>query len=250
MKLHRLILIALFVGSAAAEITVEPAGLQVVWDDGGRAFGGFKTYNMSKGVSVALHLKSDSDSIIGLDEHDSSITIGGKNADMGFFSADHGISEDGKTAKVDFEADKAEAVDGKLEVKGTIVVVAANEVAEASTGLIEWQEGLEVVFPDDAKFPKFTVSKVGKPDWGDEQFAISLKCNEDFREPIRVRFIEEDGTEHEASGDGYSRMKMGKIVKMEFGYKTDKKFSKARMVIEYWKDAKKVDVPVELKLGL
>lgn len=224
--------------------------MQVVWNDGGKAFGGFKTYNTSEGISMVFHLKSDGASFIDADDDGSKLEICGKKARPKFFNSDGDISEDGKMIKIEMSADGAKAVDGKAQVKGSIAVVTGTETATSSTELIEWKKDTEVSFPEGSNLPTFTVSKVGKPDWGDEEFAITLKCKQDLMDPVSVKFVEEDGTEHEAKSDGYSRMSFGNNVTLELGYKTEKKFSKAKLVIEYWKDAKTVEVPVDMEVGL
>jgi hypothetical protein len=65
----------------AAEVTVKPAGLQVVWDDGHKAFGGFRTFNSQPGVQVSFLLESDGASFIDVDDDACSVKIGGEEAD-------------------------------------------------------------------------------------------------------------------------------------------------------------------------
>ena len=91
--------------------------------------------------------------------------------------------------------------------------------------------------------PTFTVDKVGKPEWGDEEFEVTLKCKKDYQEPASVKFVDEDGNEQEADRSGSMRMGIGKMVNIEVSYKAKKKMTKGKLVIEYWKDLEKVSVP-------
>lgn len=61
----------------AAEPTVTLAGIQVVFDDGEKDFDGFRTFNMEKGFSVALIVRSDGKTMVGFDEDKATITVGG-----------------------------------------------------------------------------------------------------------------------------------------------------------------------------
>jgi hypothetical protein len=69
-----------FPSAHAAEPTVSLAGIEVVMDDGGKDFDGFKTFNMSQGHHVALIVRSKGKAIIGFDEDKAAITLGGINS--------------------------------------------------------------------------------------------------------------------------------------------------------------------------
>jgi len=43
---------------------------------------------------------------------------------------------------------------------------------------------------------------------------------------------------------------MGKKVTVNVGYKVSEKMARAKLVVEYWKDLKKVKVPVKFQVGL
>lgn len=235
---------------ATAGVTVKPAGMQVVWDDGDKAFGGFRTFNSEPGVRLSLILESDAASFIGVDEDACEVKIGGQEADCSFFGQQSELSEDGKKLRLKFSAKGAKDDGGKVPVSGKIMVETASEKGEVSSNEVEWKEGAVLKFPEESGLPEFTVDKVGKPDWGDDEFEVTLKCKKDYPEPAGVKFVDENGKEQEADRSGSMRMGIGKMVKIEVNYKAKKAMTKGRLVIEYWKDLEKVSVPVEMKLGL
>lgn len=252
MKHEYLIAAVLFASGpfAAAEITVKPMGMQVIWDDGGETFGGFKTFNHNEGVQVSFLLESDGASFIKIDDDASKVKIGGQEADCSFFGQQSELSKDGKKLRIEFDAKEAKAEGGKVPVSGEIVVQTASKKGEVASNEVEWKKGAVLKFPEESGMPAFTIDKVGKPEWGDEEFEVTLKCNKDYPEPAGVKFIDENGKEQEADRSGSMRMGFGKMVKIEVSYKAKKAMTKGKMVVEYWKDLEKVSVPVEFKLGL
>lgn len=230
-------------------VTVKPAGMQVVWDDGGGVFGSFRTFNMKAGMQVAIILDSDGPSFIDVVERECKVTIGGAEGRCRYFGQQSQLSKDGKHLRLEIEAEGAKLVDEKAAMNGEIAVLMASEKAEASTGMLDLKVGTVVEFPAEAGLPKLTIEKVGKPSWGKEEFMVSLKCHEDFQKPVSVKFIDENGKEQVAKSAGSSRMGIGKMLTVSMAYKVDKKVSKAKLVVEYWKDLKKVTVPVDFKLG-
>src|SRR5690349_17249394 len=119
MKTSRWLLFPLLSLTAiAAEPVVSIAGIQAVHDDGEKEFNGFKTYNSDKGLGVTLIIRSDK-AIVGFDDDNAVLTIGGAKAKSHFFG-DMAYAKDRKTVRLEFDAQGAAQVgaDGKLKVAG------------------------------------------------------------------------------------------------------------------------------------
>lgn len=233
---------------AFGDVTVKPAGMQVVWHDGAEHFDGFKTFNSKPGIKLALLLETDGNPFVGLDQNKSKVTVNGVKADCWFFGS-NGLSKDLKHLKLDVSAEGAKVKDGKVEAKGELVVSTASGKGEVSTEMIEWKKGATVEFPKEAGLPTFKVEKIGKPDWGDEKWQVTLKCNKDFEKFVSAKFVDEDGNEHKATRGGWSSMGFFGKKTVTVSYKAPVTLSKAKMVIEVWKDVQKVKVPINLSVG-
>lgn len=233
----------------SAEMTVKPAGVQIVWDDGGDSFGGFTTFNTKPGVNLALHIHTDSDSLIGIDQDQSKVTLGGAEAQVSFFGSSSSIAKDGKTLKLEINAKGAQPVDGKFKTTGAIVVTTANGKTQFTTDLIDWKKGTKVQFPKEANLPPFEIKSVGKPSWGDEKWEVTLNTNQKFESFISVTFIDDKGKEHKANQGSSSSMSGLGMTSVSVSFKAPETISKAKMVVEVWKGLKKTTVPVHFTLG-
>ena len=234
---------------AADEISVKAAGLQVVWEDGAEYFNGFKTFNSKPGVNLALILETKGDSFVDLDQNESKVIVGGVKGSCWFFGSG-GLSEDAKHLKLKIGADGAKPSDGKVEVKGDVVVMTASGKGELSSEMIEWKKNSVVKFPKDSGLPDFKVGEIGKPDWGDEKWEVTLKTKKDFEKFVSVKFVDEKGKEFEGKRGGWSRMGMLGKVDISVSYKVKDPVKHAKMVVEYWKGVKKVKVPVNMTIGM
>lgn len=232
-----------------AEVTVTPVGLQSVWDDGGDTFGGFKTFNSKPGVKIALHVQTDKDTLIGIDEKESKVNVGGVEALYSFYASSSSISKDGKTLRLDIKAEGAKPVNGKIVTSGEVVVSTANGKKLISSEVLEWKKGAKVQFPKEANLPTFEIDKIGKPDWGDEKWEVTLKTNKEFDKFVSVKFIDEQGKEHNAKRGGSSSMTFLGKTSVTVSYKAPENISKAKMVVEVWKGLNKTKVPVNFTLG-
>lgn len=233
----------------SAEITAKPVGLQVVWDDGGDSFGGFTTFNSKPGVNLALHIHTDSDSLIGIDQNESKVTVGGAEGQLSFFGSSSSIAKDGKTLKLEINAKGAKPTNGKFKTTGEVVVTTANGKTQFTTELIDWKAGAKVEFPKEANLPTFEVESVGKPDWGDEKWEVSLKTNKKFESFVSVTFIDDKGKEHKAKKGSSSSMSGLGMTSVTVSFKAPETISKAKMVVEAWKGLTKTKVPVNFTLG-
>ena len=231
-----------------ADISVKPAGMQVVWDDGTEHFE-FKTMNSKPGVVMTVMLDTDGDPFISLDQNASKITVGGAKANCWFFGS-QGLSKDAKHLRVKLDAPGAKLKGGKVAIEGELVVKTAKGKGSLETGMIDWKKGGKVEFPKGSGLPVFTIDKIGKPDWGDEKWEVTLKTNQDFEKFVSIKFVDEKGKELEAKRGGWSRMGMMGKVSVTVSYKVKIPVLKAKMVVEYWKNVKNVKVPVKFSVGI
>ena len=132
MKALSLSVVLLGSGVLMADPVAELAGLQVVYDSGEKEFDGFSTFNSEQGYKVALIVRSKDKPIVGYDEDKATMTIGGAEAEAGFFMGDSSFSKDKKAFRLEFDAkEKVQPnTKGELEVKGKIPVSVASTKAE------------------------------------------------------------------------------------------------------------------------
>jgi len=234
---------------AFGEVSVRPAGVQMVWDDGSDHFESFKTFNTKKGIKLALFLKTDGNSLVKLDQGKSKVTVCGEKGDCWFFGSSS-ITKDGKMLRLEVGADGAKPADGKIIVDGELVVISATGKGQISTGMIEWKKGGSVQFPKDSGLPTFEIEETGKPKWGDEKWEVTLKCSQDFERFVSVKFVDAKGVEHMAKRGSWSSMGFLGKKTVTVSYKASEVFTKAKMVVEYWKGVKEEKVPLNLVIGL
>jgi hypothetical protein len=160
------------------------------------------------------------------------------------------LSEDGKKLRLKFSAEGSEGRGRNGAGERRDRRADGEREGEVESNEVEWKKGAVLKFPEGSGLPSFTVDKVGKPDWGDDEFEVTLKCKKDYPEPAGVKFVDGEGNEQEADRSGSMRMGFGKMVNIEVSYKAKKTMTKGKLVIEYWKDLENVVVPVEMSLGL
>lgn len=234
---------------AHSDITVKPAGMQIVWDDGGETFDGFKTFNSKPGVNLVFHLTTDKGKLIGVDTEKSKVQVGGAESYCSFYDSSSSRSKDGKTIKLELNTEGAQPTEGKFKTSGEIVVSTANGSAELSSSDIEWKKGSKVQFPEQANLPIFEIDKIGKPSWGDDKWEVTLKTNKKFDKFVSVKFIDENGKEHKATRGSWSSMSMFGKSSVTVSYKAPVKITKAKMVVEVWQNLNTTTVPFNFTFG-
>ena len=88
--------------------------------------------------------------------------------------------------------------------------------------------------------------------WGDEPLQVDITSKASLQAVKSVKFLDGDGKEIESHSNGSSRESFGNDVTWSLSFTLKQKVDKATVVIESWADAKKVFVPVivKVKLGL
>ena len=229
--------------------TIEPAGMQIVWDSLKKEFNGFGIYNGTEGTNVTLAIKGGGKSIIAFNRKQSKVSIqyGGKDLG-GEFGSWGKFSEDGKIMRLEAKTDQLPA--GKatnLKLTGSVEIVTASKSETKSVGPQALKVGDKLTFGED-----FTceVTKLGKPTYGNDELEITFKWKHEISKLSAVRFFNKEGKEIESKSSG--RSSFGSLGKMTVtkSYKLKKKSDVLKIEMELWTDAETVTVPLNVELGL
>lgn len=233
-----------------AEITVKPAGMQIVWDSMKDKFGGFTTYNASEGLSVTLGIETTDKGFIDFNKRESKVTISDGENDMGGkFGIWDRISDDAKSMSVVVESEEPlQAGAESFAIKGELLAVTASEKETKSTKLSKFKKGDQV---DSIEGFEFEVEKLGKPEWGDEPHSITLKWKKDVSEIADARFYDANGEQVESSkGSTSSFSAFGKVTSVSKTYRLSKKVETLRIEFDLWSDLAEVSIPFDLVVSL
>ena len=157
------------------------------------------------------------------------------------------ISEDGKYCSIEVDAPGTPTEGAtRLAVAGELVLAVATEKKDFTAKGVSLKKGTKVKA---GKIP-FTISQVGKPDWGDDPLAVTLEAKQELGTVAQVRFIDDSGKEIESSRS--SSMSMGFVGNMavSWTYNLKKKVDSCDIVVTYWMDKKNVKVPFKQVLSL
>lgn len=237
----------------AAEPAVELAGVQVVFNDGGDDFDSFKTFNAAKGHRVALIVRSNGKQMVGFDDDDAALTIGGAKAKCRFFGGKSAFSKDRQALRLEFDTeDKVESsADGALAVKGGIPVSFATGKAETKSEPFAVAKGAVVKFPADAEdMPKLKIKSTGKPKWGDAKLEIEFATNRKIDDFAGIRFLDKDGKEIESDRGSSSWMSMMGKGSGTVSYNFKSEPEELILVVETWTGREEKTIAVDLKAGL
>jgi hypothetical protein len=237
-----------------AEPVVKLAGIQVVYDDGAKAFDGFKTYNREKGYGVTLMVSGTGKDIVGFDNDEAKLEMGGVAAECRFFNPGMSISKDRRTLRVEFTADAGAKFsgDGAVKITGELPVLLATGKEEARSEVFKTQAGTAVTFPASAKGgqPKLKVKSTGKPKWGDDPFEVVLSTNRKADDFAGIRFYDKDGNAVESNRGGSSWMGFGNKGSGEISFTFKKKQTELILAIESWTGREEKKLKVDLSAGL
>ncbi len=242
--------------ASAAVLSAEPvatlAGIQVVVDDGGEEFDGFKTFNSDKGTQVALIVRSGGKTIVSVEPDEASLTVGGVEARCRFFG-DSAYSEDRTAVRLEFEAEEPvkAGADGKLVITGDIPLRLATGSEEIRSEVVALEAGAKVVFPEKEKdLPALEVKSLGKPDFGDAALKVSFATNRKADEFAAIRFFDAKGGVLEADRRGSSWMEFNGRGSGQIEFEFEEAADKVVVGIERWTGVEAVSVTVDLEAGL
>lgn len=250
-----LIVLAILATTAAypatiqAELSIEPAGMKIIWKSLKDEFDGFQTYNSEQGVYLTLAIKGGAKDFISFDKKKSKIVMSDGSKDLGGeFGMWNKISKDGKTMRIEVSADQVPSVKAtKISLKGGLAVMMASKTETKASESREFKKGDKVELSDQFNFE---IESIGKPKWGDEPLEVAFKWQRKVPELAAVRFYDAEGTLIESSSGGTSSMGMFGKYSVTKSYKLKKKSAKLKIEVDLWMDAETVTAPVDMTVGL
>lgn len=236
-------------GTCSADVTVEPVGMKIVWKALQKEFDGFQTYNSKEGAYMSLALFTDDKGIIDFDQEESKLAISDGTNDLGGkFGMWNKISKDGKVMRVEVSSEKLPAADARqLKLTGEIKLIMATKTETKASQSREFKKGDKVSLSDDFQFE---IDSIGKPKWGDDPLALTLKWQRKVPELAAVRFYDEAGKEIKSSGNGSSSMGMFKKYTVTKSYALKKKSKVLKIEMDLWVGVQKVTVPIDTVVGI
>lgn len=236
----------------AAEPTVTLAGVQVVLDDGEKDFDGFRTYNMSKGHSIALIVRSEGKTMVDFDDEKASIKLGGAKGECDFFS-NMAFSNDRLAMKLEFKTSAPVLTDaeGRFKVEGGLPIVLASGKAETRSAPFEAKVGATVAFPEGTEgMPTLKVKSSGKPDFGDDELEIEFTTDRLIDEFAGIRFYTKEGKPVEAEQGGSSWMGSENRGSGEISYRFKAKQTDLILAVETWTGREEITLKVNFSAGI
>ena len=238
--------------ASAAEPTVTLAGVQVIHDDGGKEFDGFKTFNGEKGHKVALIVRSPDKAMVGFDDDAATITLGGAKTDCRFFS-NMAFAKDRLALRLEFEAEGVvnSGPDGTFQVKGGLPLVFATGKEETRSEPFKVAKGAGIKFTaGKSGLPVLKVKSAGKPDFGDDPLEIELSTNMKADSFAGIRFYTSDGKPVESERGGSSWMGFGGKGSGEISYRFKAAQTELILAVETWTGREEKTLEVDFKAGL
>jgi len=242
-------------------VKVRACGLQVVGKGYGddndalrplNSFGAGTTVALlvTPGVGTLIQILNDECKVMKFtDDKGTDLLAGDMKFGQPGFNYGAQISKDGKATMMEVRGPGLPAADAtSLTIEGTTAFMAS------ATGKTETAKAENVELKKDGKFTAgalaFTIREAGKPQWGDEPLAIDLACKASLETVKSVTFLDANGKEIESHRNSTGRESFGGDTTWSMSFTLKQKVDKATVVVESWADAKKVFVPVILKVKL
>lgn len=256
MKLltHSILLLLMpMAAPSLAQVSVEPAGMQIVWKSLKKEFNGFKTYNSSEGVNLTIAVTATDKTFIGFSKNDSKVSFKDGEKDLGGeFGFRDKISKDGKVMKLDMSSKDLPSKEAtSIKVTGSLDVVLASKTKTEALGPREFKKGDDLEFGDGFKC---SIDSIGKPKWGKDPLEVVFKWKRKKMGKIpelkAVRFYSEDGKLIESKRGSSMRSGFGGSYTTTIGYNLKKEAKVFKIEMELWTDFESVTVPIDMALGV
>lgn len=248
-------------GEADAELKVQATGLRVV----ARAAGedeSLRPFSSPSGTTVALLVSSEKAGLIQFDAENSALSrftddkgndlltrteIDKDAAGKIGFSMFPKVSADGKFCALEIFAPGRPARDAsRLNVEGVVTMQCASEKRENAVKDVALKNGTKIA----AAGLDLSLDNVGKPDFGDEPFSVTLRSHNKLDNVAEIRFCKADGTEIKSHRTGSSKMAILGSLTVEWTYSLAEKIDVAQIKIFIWADLKKKKVPFKLDVDV
>jgi len=239
-------------------LKVEARGLRVVGEGYGEE-NGLRPFNWFPGVTVALLVTSPAGGLIEFDSRASEVTklVDNKGTDlmvrgefsMPGFTGSEDVSDDGKAMMIDVGGGGVPAKGAdSIQVTGTLAIRRATQqkVHKADNVAVKADQKIE------AGPVAFTISSVGKPDWGDNPLRITLEAKQHVDTIAEIRFLDAGGAVIESHRTGSMTMSMGDDVQVTLEFDLAKAVESFSVEVVYWTDLQTAKVPfdVTVRVGL
>jgi hypothetical protein len=156
-------------------------------------------------------------------------------------------AKDRRSCLIEVQSDALPAPGARsLTLEGTLVfTVAGGEEAVKSEG-VKLSTGATLK----AGALSLTVEKAGKPDWGDDPLAVTIKMSAATNPVSRIRFLDAAGQEIPSRRTSTSSMRMPGVYVINWEYSLKKAVETASVEVTLWKDLQEMTVPVKLEFGI
>lgn len=249
MKFPTLFLLLALSGMLRAEDPprVILAGIQMIFDDGGEDFGGFRVFNREKGTTAALIIRGGEKDIVAADEGKAKVTIGGAPTKASFFASST-LSTDRRSLRLEFEtAEKVKTTEGgSVKIEGEIPVTFALGKDETRSEVFSVAKDSEIQFPEGKQgFPALKVKEIEKPTFNEDAQEVTFTINQRIDDFAGVKFYTKDGKEVEYERRSYRWMGVGRgSGEVSFSFKEE--HDELVIAIESWTGVEEKILKVDL----
>ncbi len=221
-----------------------------------------RAFNWMPGTSVSMLVSVPQGGLIAVDDEACQLTmfLDDKRADLrkpqgkrtrfapeAGFGGMASISGDGKYCSIEVNAPGTPTEGAtRLAVAGELVLAVATEKKDFTAKGVALKKGTKV---EAGEIP-FTISEVGKPDWGDEPLAVTLQAKQELGTIAQVRFLDGSGKEIESKRSSAMNMGFAGNMTVSWTYNLKKKVDNCDVVVTYWMDKKDVEVPFKHVISL
>lgn len=242
---------------AQSETQVKVVGVSVALPDPDSEYGGAAILGRQPGTEVHLQVRNDKMFFTGLakkgDEDKSSVKLldeKGRELDnennYSSFGFGTDISEDGHKVTVPVHATGMPPKDaGKIQVKGTIVLVVAKD-EKTDDVAIELKEGAKLKLGNvDVK-----ITEIEEDPYGDEGWSFGFESSKSMDAIAEISFVDASGKKMESSSNGSSESGFSGEMTYTRYYSITGKTDKLSARVRYFQTTEEVEVLVDLPVTL
>ncbi len=241
--------------------TVKVCGLRIVDDGYAGIKDGVRPFDWDKGITLVLLVLMPEGGIVELnngaskldkltDDKGTNLLIGDSKGGRAGIGARPGrprvISKDGKACIAE--------LNGKsLPIKGATHVLASGTLVLNCADRKETIQHKNIALKKGTKLPgdiPFTISNVGKPDWGNDALQITLAAQQDLASIAEIKFFDAQGKEIKSRRAGTASTRSGTAVSVWRNFNLKKKVDVVTIAITYWTDMRIVKVPFNVKTSV
>ncbi len=249
-KVPLLLSLLLLSSQAHSNNMVRLNGLRVV-TEGFRGTDKLRSFNWSKGTTIACLAHVSNGGIISIDDESCDLEIFSDNkgtdlmgAKASYASASisgwNQVSDDSKMITFEINSRECPGVGAsELYVKGKVGLNVATSTIKLTSDLVEVKEGHRFLAGD----LSITIASSGKPQWGGAKQSIVLKFQKNSSDIAKITFFDEAGKEFESHQ--VSTMAINDSFEASFNFQNEVKIFK--LEVELWEGTQRVIIPFDVK---